>query len=259
VILNGKVAVVTGGGQGIGRAIALALAKEGADIAILDIDENAAREVADEVRALGHQALARRTDVSRSQEVKEAVQATLDKLGRIDILVNNAGINKVSATIDVSDSLWDKIVDTNLKSMFYCCREVGKHMLKQGHGKVVNIASIAAHESSPGSAPYSASKAGVLGLSRALAVEWGPQNINVNVVSPGLVETALIAGINKESPGYLSNRVDRTPLKRLQRPEDVAAAVLFLVSPMADNITGQVTNVDGGQTALNSSYTWPKS
>ena len=247
--LEGQVAIVTGAGQGIGRAIALTLAKEGAAVVVNDIDLERAKKVADEIKSLGGQAQPIKADVSNREEVNRLVEKTLDNFKKIDILVNNAGTAKLTPTMELTEAEWDSTIDINLKGQFLCSQAVAKHMIKQRRGKIVNIASLAAHIGTPGLVAYSASKGGVIQLTKVLAVEWGKHNITVNAVSPGLTMTELVKAVFKERPDVFEG-VERIPLKRLAMPEDIANAVLFLASPESDYISGQVLPVDGGTLAI---------
>jgi NAD(P)-dependent dehydrogenase (short-subunit alcohol dehydrogenase family) len=243
--LEGQVAIVTGAGQGIGRAIAKTLAGEGAAVVVNDIDLEKASKVAEEIKSQGGRALSIKADVSNKEEVNSLVEQTLDSFKRIDILVNNAGTAKLTPTVELTEAEWDSTVDVDLKGQFLCSQAVAKHMIKQKRGKIVNIASLAAHIGTPGLAAYSASKGGVVQLTKVLAVEWGKHNITVNAVSPGLTMTELVEAVFKERPDVFEG-VERIPLKRLAMPEDIANAVLFLASPESDYISGQVIAVDGG-------------
>jgi len=252
--LEGKVAIVTGAGSGIGRAIALTLAREGADIVIADVDHEPAREVAGEVEALGRRAEAIKVDVSKHDEVNQMVEKALGSFKKIDILVNNAGITWMGPPEEESEFQWDTQIDINLKGQFLCCQAVGRHMIEQRGGKIVNIASISAHRGMFGLASYAASKGGVISLSRALAVNWAQYNINVNIVSPGFTLTPIVekatesAGIDRDE--FIRDRTKSIPFKRANRPEDIANAVLFLASSEADTVTGQEIIVDGGSCSL---------
>jgi len=244
--IEGKIAIITGGGSGIGQAVALALAREGADIVIADIDLPLAQGVAAEIQSMGRQARAIKCDVTSSQEVNKMVKETLDAFGRIDILLNNAGIVKFVPTEELDKTLWDRIIDVNLTGVFLCAQAVGRQMIKQKYGKIVNIASTAAHRGVPGIAPYCASKGGVLALTRELAVEWAQHNINVNSVSPGRTITSMTVGAGLD----MEKAIQRTPLARINKSEDLAATILFLASSASDNITGQDIIIDGGVAAL---------
>jgi len=252
--LEGKVAVVTGGGQGIGRAIALAFAREGADISIWDIDVKAAKAVTDEVEALQRKALAIACDVSNSKAVLHATKEVLNYFEKVDVLVNNAGVSDIVPAEETTEAILDRNIGINLKGQFLCSQIIGKHMIKQKHGKIIHIATTSAHMPSPFVSAYAASKGGVISLARALAVEWAPYNINVNVVSPGATDTDMNTRISQVLPGWTEDRVKRIPLQRMNKPDDVAGVVLFLASPESDNITGQIIVVDGGQCALTSGY-----
>jgi len=256
--LEGKVAIVTGAAQGIGREIALTLAKEGADITVSDIDPQLAEKVATEIKSLGRQAKAMKADVSNSKEVNQLVGQTLENFKKIDMLVNNAGIDSIIPAIELTEAQWDSIIDINLKGQFLCSQAVGRHMIKQKSGKIVNIASIAGHVARPGQLAYSASKGGVLQLTRVLAIEWARYNINVNAVSPGVTMTPMVERIAKEFPGHHKEYMQRIPLRRMATPADIASAVLFLVSSDSDDITGQEIIVDGGTSALHPGFVWPK-
>ena len=252
--LDGKVAIVTGGGQGIGEAIAVTFAREGAKVVIADINEKTASDVAGGIKSSGGEALAIKTDVTRSSEVGQLVEQTLTRFGKIDILVNNVGTTIPSPTEQLSEDDWDRVVTVNLKSTFLCCREVGKQMIKQRSGKIISIASLAAHKGLAYIAPYAASKAGIIGFTRELAVEWAKYNINVNTVSPSTTLTTLLQRYFEEEGIDPKTHLKYVPLERDNDPEDVANAVLFLASPDSRNITGEDIVVDGGTNAL---Y-WPE-
>ncbi len=256
--LENRVAIVTGAGRGIGQTIALALAKEGARVVIDDIDAESANKVADEIKASAGQALSIKADVSNSKDVNELVNKTVDNFKKIDILVNNAGIHKIMPTVELPEALWDSMMNINLKGQFLCCKAVGRQMIQQKRGKIINIASISGRVSRPGEAVYGISKAGVLHLTRELAIEWAKYNINVNAVSPGITMTPLLEEIVKEFPNWSRDYLERIPLRRVNRPEDIANAVLFLASSESDNITGQEITVDCGTSALHPGFTWPK-
>jgi NAD(P)-dependent dehydrogenase (short-subunit alcohol dehydrogenase family) len=248
--LEGKIAIVTGGGTGIGHAIALTFAREGASIVVADVDPEAAEQVASEVESMGRKALAVKVDVSDGADVDQLVQKTLDSFNTVDILVNNAGVVNLSPPEDEKVADWNKVIDVNLKGQFLCCQTVGRHMIKQRQGKIVNIASTSGHRGMSKQTAYCASKAGVMGLTRTLAVNWAKYNINVNSVSPGTTMTPMLMKAIEERGLTLDYYLQRTPLGRANRPEDIANAVLFLSSSEADNITGQDILVDGGMTVL---------
>jgi 3-oxoacyl-[acyl-carrier protein] reductase len=236
--LENRVAIVTGGAQGIGRAIALGLAKEGADVALADIDSEPASKVVDEITDLGRKAIAIKTDVSKNEEAKLMAKTALDEFGKIDILVNNAGQSARERRAFFSESteeVWDFVINLNLKGVRNCTRAVINHMIERRSGKIVNIASCAGVVGDAGSVDYSAAKAGVIGFTRALAKEVASYGINVNCVSPGPIKTR-IASILPDGTERLRQL---TGFGRIGEPEDIAAMVVFLVSDEANFITGQ--------------------
>lgn len=244
--LQGKVALVTGAGRagkGIGRSICIALAKEGANIAVADFVTEAADLVAEECRALGVEALSLQVDVSSTADTERMVEAVVDKFGKIDILVNNAGITRDQLLLRMSEAEWDAVLDTNLKGTFNCTKAVAKHMLRARSGKIVNMASVMGLIGNPGQANYSASKAGVIGLTKTTAKELGSRGITVNAIAPGFIETVMTEELSQQVRENISRRI---PLVRLGTPEDVANATIFLCSEASGYITGQVINVDGG-------------
>ncbi len=242
--LVNKVAIVTGAGRGIGKAIAIALAREGANIIAIDVDIQTAEEVAKEIKSLDRQALAIQVDVSDSKEVNRMVQSVLKKFKRVDILVNNAAIIKRGSIDDLKEDDWDRVMDVNLKGAFNCAKAVVGIMKKQRYGKIVNISSIAGKIGDLASAPcYGASKAGMTCLAKSLARELASYNINVNVVAPHAIETDMSKEWSEEKRKSI---IADIPLARLGEPEDVAEAVAFLVSDKAKFITGEVLDVNGG-------------
>jgi 3-oxoacyl-[acyl-carrier protein] reductase len=241
--LEGKVALVTGGAQGIGRAIALLFAREGARVAICDINLEKARETCREVEPLGQEALAIGGNVADAQEAEAMVQQTLEKFGRLDILVNNAGITRDQVLLRLKEEDWDLVLSVNLKGAFHCTKAALRPFLKQKAGKVVNIASVTGQMGNAGQANYAASKAGLIGFTKSIAREYASRNIQVNAVAPGFIDTAMSQAIPQKERDLLIKQI---PLEKLGTPEDVAEAVLFLSSPAADYITGQVLNVNGG-------------
>lgn len=241
----GKIALVTGAGDGIGRAIAVALAREGADVAINDVVEAAAEDVAAEIRAIGRRALAMVGDVSHGEAVAAIFSRTAERLGPIDILVNNAGIGFRRLAEDITEAEWRRVIDVNLTGVFLCSKAAIAVMKPRRQGHIVNIASIAGKRISlHGAVHYTAAKAGVIGLTRHLAYELGPFGIRVNAVCPGETLTLLIRRIG--DPELLEANRRRTPLGRLAMPEDQANAVLLLLSSRAAFITGVALDVDGG-------------
>lgn len=242
--LVNKIAIVTGAGRGIGKAIAIALAREGANIIALDIDIQTAKEVAKEIESLDRQALAIRVDVSDSKEVNRMVQSVLKKFKRVDILVNNAAIIRRGSIEDLTEEDWDRVIDVNLKGAFNCMKAVVGIMKKQKYGKIINISSIAGKTGDFTAAPcYGASKAGMSCLGKSLARELASYNINVNVVAPHAIKTDLSKEWSEEKRKSI---IADIPLGRMGEPEDVAEAVVFLVSDKAKFITGEVLDVNGG-------------
>ena len=252
--LKDKVAIVTGGGQGIGRAIVLRLAADGVDVVIADLNSTTASGVAGEVRDSGRRVLAVRTDVAQAEDRRALVDAALSNFGKIDILVNNAGIIRVSDPLKITEEEWDLIQAVNVKGTFFTCQAVLPHMLERGEGRIVNLASIAAKAGSIAWIHYNVSKAGVVALTRNLAVAYGRRGITVNCVCPGIVDTEMWAKIEREAgpvlglrPGELTQgRLNTVALGRIEQPDDVGDAVAFLCSDDARYITGQAVNVDGG-------------
>jgi NAD(P)-dependent dehydrogenase (short-subunit alcohol dehydrogenase family) len=259
--LAGKVAVVTGGGSGIGRGIVLAMAREGADVAIPDIQVINADRVADEVKALGRKALAMKTDVTSAADVKAMTDRVRDTFGKIDIVVNNAGMASTPGLpfTNNTEEDWDKTFAVNTKSVFLICKAVAAHMIERKAGRIINIASIAGPISAPTMPPYSVAKMGVITLTKIVARELAPHGVTVNAICPGVLYTdfwqKLAAHIAETNPAFkgmtprqvFDKRVsDLVPLKREQTPEDIGWAAVFLASDEARNITGIALPVDGG-------------
>lgn len=241
--LEGKVALVTGGARGIGKEIALRFAKEGADIAICDVNLEETEETAKEIQKTGRQCLAFKTDVTDSKDVQSAIDKILDKLGKLDILINNAGITRDSLVLRMSEEDWDKVIAVNLKGCFICTRVATKVMLKQRFGKIVNLASIIGIMGNTGQANYAASKAGIIGLTKSVAKELASRGVSVNAIAPGFIKTEMTA---KLSDDVQKRMLSVIPLGRFGEPKDVADLALFLSSENSSYITGQVIQIDGG-------------
>lgn len=242
--LEGKVALVTGGGRGIGQAIALELARGGADVAVaVSRDVAAAEAVAEEIRGLGRKALARQCDVASTEQAEQLVTAVVEELGRIDILVNNAGITRDGLLMRMSEEDWDAVLDVNLKGTFNCTRAAIKRMVRQRSGRVINVTSIMGITGNPGQANYAASKAGMIGFTKSIAREVGSRGITCNAVAPGWVRTQMTEKLPEE---FAAQTLKQIALGRLGEPEDIAGVVAFLCSPAAAYMTGQVLVVDGG-------------
>lgn len=259
--LGGKVAVVTGGGSGIGRGIALCMAREGADVAIPDIQAANAEQVAKEVQALGRKAIAVRTDVTRATDVQAALDRTREALGGIDVLVNNAGAASAPGMpfTKNTEEDWDRSFAVNTKSVFLCCKAIAPYFIERKAGRIINLASIAGPIAALTMPPYSVAKMGVITLTRIVAKELAPHGVTVNAICPGVLYTdfwqKLAAHIAETNPAFkgmtprqvFDKRVgDLVPMKREQTPEDIGWAAVFLASEEARNITGQALNVDGG-------------
>ena len=251
--LRGKTALVTGGSRGIGRAIALGLAQEGAQVAVLDILTDSAAAVAGEIEATGVKALALPADLTKRAQVERAIADALAQFGQIDILVNNAGWDRMELFLDSEEETWDKIIAINFKGMLYVCKAALPSMVARGQGKVISIASDAGRAGSTGEAVYAGTKGAIIAFSKTLAREMARYKITVNVVCPGLTETPLLQSIREQSPKTekVIEAVTRAiPLGRVGQPEDIAGAVVYLASPAADFVTGQTLSVSGGLTMV---------
>lgn len=244
MLLEGKVALVTGASRGIGKAIALLLAENGADVAVNFAGSTAAAEaVAAEIEKMGRKAILVQGDVSQTEVCAEMVDKVVKELGRIDILVNNAGITRDTLLLRMKEEDWDAVLNTNLKGVFNCTKAVVKYMAKQRSGAIVNISSVVALMGNAGQANYAAAKAGILGFTRSVAKEMAARGIRVNAVTPGFIKTDMTSVLSEKVVAAMEASI---PLARLGEPEDIAKAVLFLVSDNAAYITGQTLHVDGG-------------
>lgn len=240
--LKNKVALITGGGSGIGEATVLRFSEEGAKVVINDVNADNANNVAEKIKAKGGEVLVCIADVCKKSDVEKMVKQTIEKFGRLDILVNNAGINRDSFAKKMSEEQWDKVIDINLKGTFLCAQAALGPMIEQNSGRIINTASIGAL-GNIGQANYSASKAGVMGLTKTLALEGARYNITVNCVSPGATNTAMTAKIPPEIAQKIKEKI---PLRRFAEPKEIADIHLFLASEESNYITGQVIFVDGG-------------
>jgi 3-oxoacyl-[acyl-carrier protein] reductase len=241
--LENQIAVVTGAGRGIGRAIALKFAAEGADVVCVSRTADNSEKVAGEVRALGRKAWAHAVDVSDSAAVTSAAEKILADCGKVDILVNNAGVTRDGLLMRMSDADWDAVLNTNLKGAFLFTKAFTRAFVKQRAGRIINVASIIGLIGNAGQANYAASKAGLIGFTQSIARELGSRNITVNALAPGFIETDMTAALSAELKTELLKKI---PLNSLGQPDDIANAALFLASPGARYVTGQVLTVDGG-------------
>lgn len=253
--LDDKVAIVTGAGRGIGEAISIRLAREGADVVVCDVNLDSAKETAEKIETIGQRSLAIKTDVSKSSDVEKMVNLTLEKFGKIDILVNNAGIVIVKQIVELEEEEWDKVIDVDLKGVFLCSKAVAKVMINQKSGKIINISSDSGKTGYALFTSYNAAKFGVIGFTQGLAKELAPYGINVNAVCPGIVGTKMWEYVDEQlgkrwglpKGEALKMHIKQIPLGRLETPEDVAGVVAFLASQDADYMTGQAINVTGGR------------
>ena len=251
--LTGRIALVTGTGSGMGKAISIALAQAGADVALTELPgkEALAEATATEVRAAGRRAMVLPLDVTRVPMIRDTVDHVVAEWGQIDILMNNAGMNVRNLAVDVEEDDWDRVLDTDLKGVFFCAQAVGRHMIQRGKGgKIINMASQIGLVAYHSRVAYCAAKAGVINITRVLAYEWAKHKINVNAVAPTFVNTPFVAKLLEEDPELKQDVLNRIPLGRIAEAEDVVGAVIYLASPAADMVTGHTLLVDGGWTAV---------
>jgi 3-oxoacyl-[acyl-carrier protein] reductase len=244
VRLEGKVALVTGASRGIGREIALEFAREGADVAVNYAgSEEKAREVAEEIKAMGRKALLVQCDVSDSQAVQDMIKSVVDYFGGLDILVNNAGITRDNLILRMKEEEWDAVINTNLKGVFLCTKAAARAMMKKRSGRIINISSIVGITGNPGQANYVAAKSGVIGLTKTTAKEFASRGITVNAIAPGFISTDMTEDLPEEVKEAMIKQV---PLARIGEPKEIARVALFLASPDSSYMTGQILRVDGG-------------
>jgi len=246
--LSNKAALVVGGGRGLGRAIAVAFADAGADVAIASRTRSQLVEVAGEVRARKHQALAVEVDVTDSASVARMAEVTRKAFGRIDVLVNSAGIGWMSRVVDTADDVWKLVIDTNLTGTFYCCREVARLMFDQNSGSIINMASVAGAKGPPGLGAYAASKGGVISLTRVLALEAARHNVRVNAIAPGYFRTDMNAAA-LDDPEMGPKIIRRIPMRRVGQPEELGPLAVYLASDQSSYVTGEVYYISGGEMA----------
>jgi NAD(P)-dependent dehydrogenase (short-subunit alcohol dehydrogenase family) len=247
--LTGQVALVTGGAGGLGRPIAAGLAGAGATVAVADVALDQADAVLAEIRAAGQQGLALPIDVTNSQSVQSVVDRLLADFGRIDILVNSHGLTKRMPSVDFPEEDWDRIIDVNLKGAFLCCQIVGRVMIQQGRGSIINLASIGGLVALPTSVAYCASKGGVIQLTRTLGVEWAPLGVRVNAIAPSSFNTPMVRRVLDAEPEYRERVVSKIPIGRIAEPTEIVGSVLYLASAASGMVTGAILSVDGGYTA----------
>jgi 2-hydroxycyclohexanecarboxyl-CoA dehydrogenase len=245
---EGKTAIVTGGGSGIGRAVALSLAAEGAAVAVADLDETRASQVASEIASTPGEGIGIACDVTSTSDVRSMTTKVLDAFEHLDILVSNAGWDKVMPFVDTDEELWDKVIAVNYRGHLACVHAVLPHMIGQEHGRIVLVASDAGRVGSSGETVYSGAKGATIAFSKAIAREVARHSINVNCVAPGLIDTAMLAGVREGNERLMDAITRSIPFRRVGKPEEVARAICFMVSSDADYITGQTLSVDGGLT-----------
>lgn len=247
--LSGRVALVTGAGRGLGRAIALGLAQAGADVASAARSTLEISAVRDEIQRIGRAASDHVVDMRDRADVERMVSAVLDRHGQIDILVNNAGTKVPTLALDVTEEEWDLVIDTNLKGAFFCAQAVGRHMVKRGSGKIINVGSTYSVVGASGRATYAATKGGLLQLTRVMAIEWASSGVNVNAIGPTSTPTAMNEALFGD-PAWSEAALAQIPAARFCEPDDVVGPVIFLASTASDMVNGHLLLIDGGFTAL---------
>jgi 3-oxoacyl-[acyl-carrier protein] reductase len=241
--LQNKIAIVTGAGQGIGQAIAVRLAQEGAEVIVSDINLQGVKQTASQIRQMDRKSLALKVDVANFEDVQAMVQKSTEEFGPVDILVNNAGVTKDNLLVRMTQQQWDWVISVNLKGTFNCTKAVAPHMMRNRYGRIINIASVIGLVGNAGQANYAASKAGIIGLTKSAAKELGSRGITVNAVAPGYIQTEMTERLPEQAKETFLKTI---PLRRPGLPQDVAGVIVFLASDDASYITGQVINIDGG-------------
>ena len=243
--LQNKVAIITGAGRGIGRTLAIGLSEAGADVVIVSRTIDQVEQVASEIKKLGNKVLPLKVDVTNQKDLSFMVDQTIEKFGKIDVLVNNAGVTIKKPSLEISQEDWDYIMDTNLKGMFFCAQIVGRNMVSNKSGSVINISSVASQVAIKNSSIYCASKGGLMQITKALAIEWAEYNVRVNAIAPAYIDTPLLSWL-KDKPEVLNSIENRTPMARLGKPDEILGSAIFLASDAASYITGETIYVDGG-------------
>jgi NAD(P)-dependent dehydrogenase (short-subunit alcohol dehydrogenase family) len=244
--VKGKVAIVTGASRGMGKVMSLTLAEAGADVVVAARTLMKLEALSEQIRSLNRNCLVYQIDITEFDNIELMVKKTIDEFGKIDILVNNAGMNIRKTAIDLTQSEWDKVLNTNLKAYFFCAQAVAREMAKRNGGKIINIASLRSIIAPPMAPAYTASKGGVSQLTKALAVEWAKYNIRVNAIAPGYIETELTAHFKEKEIDIYESIRDRTALKRWGLPEDIVGTLIYLASDASEYMTGQTLYIDGG-------------
>uniref|UniRef100_A0A7V4DEF5 Glucose 1-dehydrogenase n=1 Tax=Candidatus Caldatribacterium californiense TaxID=1454726 RepID=A0A7V4DEF5_9BACT len=248
--LDGEVAIVTGGAQGLGEQMCIGLAEAGASVVVADLNLEKAQKVAEHIRTLGVSALAVKVDVTKKAEVEAMVQKTLEQFGKVDVLVACAGVGQWMKAEDMPEEDWKRVLDINLNGVFFACQAAGRAMIKRRKGSIITISSMSGIivNTPQAQAHYNASKAAVIMLTKSLAAEWAPYNVRVNTIAPGYMETQLVADLLKQCPEYGELWRKLTPMGRLGRPEEIKGPCVFLASPASSYLTGSVLVMDGGYT-----------